>query len=135
MYTKTIWVNRDPNTPINANNLNNMEDGIEILHKLYDWRVISANDGTQTLLEIGESVLLNVQDSTADLVLPINPNSGDTIRIADGGQDFSLRTAYVDGNGEAIMGVGTRLELVGKFDSVELVYTPGAYGWLVTSRN
>ena len=36
MYNKTNWKDDDESTPINARNLNNLEDGIEYIYEKWD---------------------------------------------------------------------------------------------------
>ena len=45
MYNKTNWKDNDESTPINARNLNNLEDGVEYIYEKWDDIISDATTG------------------------------------------------------------------------------------------
>jgi len=61
-YTKTVWLNNDPSTPLDEVHLNKIEDGIESVHNVADTNAIDISTMDTTLS--GHETRLNDLDGT-----------------------------------------------------------------------
>lgn len=65
------------------------------------------------------------------IVLPTNPNQGDTVRILDAARTFGTNNLTVSRNGQPIAGVAQDLVLSTNGQGVELVFYNSTQGWNV----
>jgi len=79
-YTKTIWLNNDPSTPLDAVHLNNIEDGIEAVHTVADNNEIDISN-INTTLGTHETRLDDLDGASGDITRIDNDISA--LEVAD----------------------------------------------------
>ena len=147
-YNKTTWVDGPAGgTPINATNLQNIEDGIEALESqsVGGWTFKAIGDDGTSVVSFDKLFIDTTGGSTTyNLVLPVAPTIGDTVKFVDVAGNFATEklTINVD-SGDYLMGVlDDFLELTANFDFVELTYAgdntensgAGDFGWVITGK-
>ena len=107
-----------------------------------DWQAVTVADGsTQLTAEAGKGYFLDTNAGVIDVKLPSSPTRGDTIVLADYGNNFATNRVVVDTGGKLIDSVvggdpgssGFTLETNGAV--VELVFADDTAGWIIKQNN
>lgn len=138
-YNKTVWVDGPTGgTPVNAANLNNIEDGIvEVETQLGvggQWITKGfANNGESVVAF--DNIFVDTTGGAFNLVLPATPNVSDRVKFVDvsgnfGTDNFTINVAA----GDKFMGVvDDFLLLTTNNDFVELTFSTES-GWVITGK-
>jgi hypothetical protein len=107
-----------------------------------DWQAVTVADGSTTLnAEAGKGYFLDTNAGTIDVNLPTSPTRGDTVVIADYGNNFATNRVIVNTGGKLIDSVvggepgssGFTIETNGAV--VELVFADDTAGWIIKQNN
>jgi len=107
-----------------------------------DWQAVTVADGSTTLnAEAGKGYFLDTNAGTIDVNLPTSPTIGDTIVLADYGNNFATNRVIVNTGGKLIDSVvggdpgsdGFTIETNGAV--VELVFADDTAGWIIKQNN
>src|SRR6056300_412858 len=107
-----------------------------------DWQAVTVADGSTTLnAEAGKGYFLDTNAGTIDVNLPTSPTRGDTIVLADYGNNFATNRVIVNTGGKLIYSVvggepgssGFAIETNGAV--VELVFADDTAGWIIKQNN
>src|SRR6056300_1031337 len=107
-----------------------------------DWQAVTVADGSTTLnAEAGKGYFLDTNAGTIDVNLPTSPTRGDTIVLADYGNNFATNRVIVNTGGKLIDSVvggepgsdGFTIETNGAV--VELVFADNTAGWIIKQNN
>src|SRR5210317_2315584 len=110
--------------------------------KHIDWQALTVADGSTTLnAEAGKGYFLDTNAGVIDVKLPSSPTRGDTIVLADYGNNFATNRVVVDTGGKLIDSVvggepgsgGFTIETNGAV--VELVFADDTAGWIIKQNN
>jgi hypothetical protein len=131
--TAQIVINRGPNLPAAILRFNEQNDKFEIGFANNEFRELENSlwkfIDTDTLLEKNTNYFVDVSQLTSiNLVLPPNPNIGDTMILSDVAGKFCERNIYLRRNDKKIMGTVDDVKLEG-LPSFRLVYSNDTYGW------
>lgn len=130
MYTKTTWVN-DSVPAINADNLNNIETGID---GLYTW-VNKTNADDATSLTAYEFAFCDTTTAAFTLNLPTTPTFGDQVKVVDVAGNFNTNALTLGQGGELIMGLAEDLIVNVQYEALTLTFSGATHGWIITSKN
>lgn len=136
-YVKTVWQDGPAGgTPINATALNNVEDAIELIDdKMGEWVTkVFADDGTS--VASFDKVFVDTTGGAFNLVLPVSPNNGDTVRFVDVKGNFSTANFTIKVPlGVSLMGTpDDTLILLTNYDFVDMTYFTADDNWIVTNK-
>jgi hypothetical protein len=107
-----------------------------------DWQAVTVADGsTQLNAAAGKGYFLDTNAGVIDVKLPSSPTRGDTIVLADYGNNFATNRVVVDTGGKLIDSVvggepgssGFAIETNGAV--VELVFADDTAGWIIKQNN
>lgn len=137
-YNKTVWVDGpEGGTPVNATNLNNIENGIETLDTASPVWIVKGfvNDGET--VAASDRVFVDTTGGAFSLNLPASPIQGDTVKFVDvsnsiGTNNFTIWADVAD----SLMGLTTPnnfLTLTQNNDFVELTFSTTS-GWVITGK-
>src|SRR5210317_2058564 len=107
-----------------------------------DWQAVTVADGSTTLnAEAGKGYFLDTSSGVIDVNLPTSPTRGDTVVIADYGNNFATNRVIVNTGGKLIDSVvggepgssGFTIETIGAV--VELVFADDTAGWIIKQNN
>jgi hypothetical protein len=107
-----------------------------------DWQAVVVADGsTQLNAAAGKGYFLDTNAGVIDVKLPSSPTRGDTIVLADYGNNFATNRVVVDTGGKLIDSVvggepgsgGFTIETNGAV--VELVFADDTAGWIIKQNN
>lgn len=136
-YTKTTWVNGPAGgTPINAANLQNIEDGIEALDTTLSTWVNKAFANSGESVVASDKVFVDTTGGAFNLVLPATPTMGNTCTFVDVAGNFNTANFTINvAAGDKLMGVVDDFLLLStNNDFVTLVYSGATYGWVITNK-
>src|SRR6056300_2010633 len=106
------------------------------------WNAVTVADGSTTLnASSGNGYFLDTNAGTIDVNLPTSPTRGDTIVIADYGNNFATNRVIINTGGKLIDSVvggdpgssGFTIETNGAI--VELVFADDTAGWIIKQNN
>ena len=106
------------------------------------WNAVTVADGsTQLNASVGNGYFLDTNAGVIDVKLPTSPTRGDTIILADYGNNFATNRVVVDTGGKKIDSVvggepgtgGFTLETNGAV--VELVFADDTAGWIIKQNS
>ena len=83
----------------------------------YKWIVVTTNQTLTTL----RKYIVDTSSNIITLTLPVSPNNGDCIQIADGG-DFSVHNLVINGNGHTIEGLNEDMTVSTHNASFEMIF-------------
>lgn len=137
-YNKTTWVDGPAGgTPINAANLQKIEDGIEALESqaVGGWvtkDVAAAGDSVAAF----DKVFVDTTGGAFSLVLPASPDNGDTVKFVDVKGNFATANFTIAvPSGVNLMGtLNDTLVLVVDYDFVDMTYFAADNNWIITSK-
>ena len=95
------------------------------------WRSITTDPITAVIAAEVDNIFIEWL-GTVTVLLPSNPSVNARVRIADAGAGFATNNLNLDRNGVNIMGNSTNYIIDYDNASIELCYTGGTYGWVVT---
>src|SRR5210317_1270412 len=107
-----------------------------------DWQALTVADGSTQLNAVaGKGYFLDTNAGVIDVKLPSSPTRGDTIVLADYGNNFATNRVVVDTGGKLIDSVvggepgsgGFTIETNGAV--VELVFADDTAGWIIKQNN
>jgi hypothetical protein len=107
-----------------------------------DWQAVVVADGSTQLNAVaGKGYFLDTNAGVIDVKLPSSPTRGDTIVLADYGNNFATNRVVVDTGGKLIDSVvggepgsgGFTIETNGAV--VELVFADNTAGWIIKQNN
>ena len=107
-----------------------------------DWQAVTVADGSTTLNAVaGKGYFLDTNAGTIDVNLPTSPTRGDTIVIADYGNNFATNRVIINTGGKLIDSVvggdpgssGFTIDTNGAV--VELVFADDTAGWIIKQNN
>src|SRR5210317_968344 len=107
-----------------------------------DWQAVTVADGSTQLNAVaGKGYFLDTSSGVIDVKLPSSPTRGDTIVLADYGNNFATNRVVVDTGGKLIDSVvggepgsgGFTIETNGAV--VELVFADDTAGWIIKQNN
>ena len=107
-----------------------------------DWQAVVVADGSTQLTAVaGRGYFLDTNLGTIDVNLPTSPNRGDTIVLADYGNNFATNRVIVNTGGKLIDSVvggepgssGFAIDTNGAV--VELVFADDTAGWIIKQNN
>jgi hypothetical protein len=76
-----------------------------------------------------DRIIVNTQSTSVTITLPLNPNTGDTIRFLDGAGTFDFNNLIINRNGQLIMGDAENLVVNNRFAGFQLVFYNTTFGW------
>jgi len=106
------------------------------------WNAVTVADGSTTLnASAGNGYFLDTNAGTIDVNLPTSPTRGDTIVIADYGNNFATNRVIINTGGKLIDSVvggepgtsGFKIETNGAV--VELIFADDTAGWIIKQNN
>jgi len=107
-----------------------------------DWQAVTVADGSTQLNAVaGKGYFLDTNAGTIDVNLPTSPTRGDTVVIADYGNNFATNRVIINTGGKLIDSVvggdpgsdGFTIETNGAV--VELVFADDTAGWIIKQNN
>jgi hypothetical protein len=137
-YTKTTWADGPGGaTPINAANLQNIEDGIEVLEGQSLGvplnKVFGDAGGSVAAFD---KIFVNTVGGAFNLVLPAAPANGAVVNFIDVKGNFATANFTINvPAGVNFMGVvDDFLLLVANYDYLEVTYFMADDNWIITNK-
>ena len=110
-------------------------NGVSTNQYVTDLTVKTANFGVSSSnADYGIEYLLDTTSNTITVVLPLNPNAGQRVRIMDVAGNAGTNNIIINRNGQLIQGDGSDLTIVTDFAALELLFVSNAYGWILTNK-
>jgi len=138
-YTKTAWENDNPQTPVNAANLNKIEQGVEDAHTLAEqgglsWRTISV-DPAAPIAAAARDAIFVAFDGTSDVTMFATPDSHSVLRVCAAGFGFDTNPCTFNRNGKKIMGLDEDFIFDAANGSIEFAFSGDTFGWVIVSKS
>lgn len=95
------------------------------------WTIIN----TTTEVQVGVKYLVDTSSSAITLTLPLTPDQGAQVTIAEAAGNAENNNITINRNGNNIESVSANLTIATNYESVTLTYYDSTVGWVKTETN